>query len=425
MNYIADALRGLAIRHIGFPLAETVKHWPLRRYLNDLQESQWLSPAQIRDVQNQKLVRLMEHAYATVPFYRDTLDQRGLKPKDIQGVDDLPKLPILTKNAIRAAFPDRMVSSSFDQNALVLMSSSGSTGEPFKYYLSQDEKARKWAGLFRFWTWAGWELGDRYATLGGFPLQAFKGKSIMSALEGRFSGVLSIPAFNLYDHNAREHVDKLVAFKPCMLRGYASSLHHLATILEKRGEQIELNAVCSTGETLFDFQRELVEQVFQTKVYDGYGGEGMEVAGECDRGKLHINDESLIVEIVDPEGNRCAPGTPGQIVLTDLNRISMPFIRYNIQDIASVSDEQCSCGRGLTVMDDLSGRLTDVGITPSGKVIVVHFFTGLFMKLAPKVESFLVVQEQPDTLVVSIVPGQGFEEVRDTIRERIQEIRRQ
>lgn len=416
-----DMIRKLAIRHVAYPMAEAIKRWPLRRYLRELHESQWWTPDELRELQDRRLAALVEHAYSTVPFYRDLFDQHGLKPEDVRTVDDLSKLPILTKDTIRAAFPERMTSTAFDANKLVTMSSSGSTGEPFKYYISQDEKARKWAGLFRFWTWCGWEIGDRYALLVAFPLKAFKGSGVLSSLESRFSGVLSIPAFELYKHNAREYVEKLVGFSPSMVRGYASSLHHLAEVMRERGETLHLNAVCSTGETLFDSQRDVIEKAFQTKVYNGYGGEGMEIAGECDHGGMHINAESLILEVVDPDGNRCPPGTLGQVVLTDLNHYSMPFIRYNIQDVASVSEGVCPCGRGLPLIENLSGRLTDVGITPSGKAILAHHFTGLFMKVPQAADSFQVVQERPDLFIISIVPGSGFDEVRESILTQIQE----
>ncbi|MCE5198300.1 MAG: hypothetical protein ABFD54_11665 [Armatimonadota bacterium] len=411
-------LSKFVIKHIAYPVAEHLKNWPLRKYLEELNESQWLTAEQIRELQNNKLANLIQHSYETVPFYRQLMDERGLEPQDIRTIDDLVKLPILTKNAIRAAFPEKMLSSKYDANKLVIMSSSGSTGEPFKYYMSQDEKARKWAGLFRFWTWSGWDIGDRYATMLGSPLRAFKNSRLGAFIEDRFSGVMSIPAFELYNNNAHACVDRLLEFNPVMLRGYASSLYYVAQIIIKRGLDVRLKAICSTGETLFDFQRESIESAFHCKVFNGYGGEGMEIANECEHSGFHVNAESVIAEVVDANGNRCAPGVLGQLVLTDLNHYSMPFIRYNIQDMASVSQEACLCGRGLPMLSNLSGRLTDVGITPSGKVIVVHFFTGMFMKLAPAVTGFQVIQERPNLFSISVVPGSGFNTVKDEVLQK-------
>jgi len=408
------------VRHVGLPIAEKLKGWPIRRYLRELEESQWWPPEQLRQLQNEKLARLVEHSYATVPFYREVFDSRGLRPEDVRTVDDLVKLPIVTKAEIRENFPDRIVSEAFKNTKLVTLTSSGSTGEPFRYYLSEDEKARKWAGLFRFWTWAGFRLGDRYAVLGARPYRAFQ-EGFLSFLEAKFSGVLNIPAFDMYEGAVGEYVRKLVKFRPLMLRGYSSCLHFLAETVKRQGINISLKAVCSTGETLFDFQRELIESVFKCKVYDAYGGEGMETAGQCDVGTYHINAEGVYVEIVDDQGSRLPPGASGQIVLTDLNHYSMPFIRYNIQDMGILSDKRCACGRGLPVFEKILGRLADIGVTPSGKAIVVEAFHVIFMKHVDAAASFQVVQERPDLVVLNIVPGPRFEELRSAVMHAMQE----
>ena len=409
-------------KNIGIPIAEKVTGLPVRRYLYDLLKTQWLKPNEIREIQNKKLVALIKHAYETVPFYKKIMDDRGLKPMDIQTVDDLWKFPILTKEIIRANYPAKIISTKFDKSQLIETSSSGSTGEPFRYVLSKDEKARKWAGLYRFWNWAGYEMGDKYVNLTLAPPRAFKSNIIWQFLENRYSGVLGLAASSLYEGNAVDFLMQIVDFKPKMLRGYASSIYYIAQIAREQGLQINVDTVCTTGETLFDFQRESISNFYHCKVYDGYGGEGMEIAAQCGFGNsYHVNAESLILETVDLNGNPCDEGAEGQVVLTNLNHYSMPFIRYNIQDIAILSERQCACGMGLPVLERISGRLTDIGVTPSGKSIVVHFFTGMFMKLAPKVTSFQVVQEKPDLFVLNIVPGDGFDAVKDEIVSKTQD----
>ncbi len=407
-------------KKIGIPAAERLKGWPVRRYLRELEESQWRTPEQIRALQNEKLALLIDHAYNSVPYYRQVMDERGLTPADIRGVDDLSKLPLLTKETFRAQFPDGMISSKYDAGKLVTMTSSGSTGEPFKYYMSEDEKARKWAGLFRFWSWSGWSIGDRYAFLMAFPIRAFKNNKIAALIEDRFSGLMTIPAFQFFEEDASGHVDRLLKFRPLMLRGYASSIYHLAQIVQSRGLNMSLRAVCSTGETLFDFQREFIESVMRCKVFDGYGSEGMEIAGQCDAGGYHVNAESVIVEIIGADDKPCPAGIPGRVILTDLNHYSMPFIRYDVQDVATGLDSACSCGRGLPVLKQIVGRLADIGVTPSGKGVVVHHFTVLFMKNVGAVDAFQVVQEEPDLFIISVVPGPRFEELRSQVLETLQ-----
>ena len=414
-------IRTFLAKRIGVPIAEKIRGWPVSHLLSELEESQWLTPQQIREVQDRKLAALVDHAYSTVPFYRQMFDKRGLKPENVRSVDDLAKLPIVTKEVIKDNM-DQIVSDRFDRSELVLLGSSGSTGEPFMLYISDEEKALKWAGLLRFWKWAGFELGDRYVNVTGFPHGAFKGKGLWRFLEQSFSGMLALNALELVEGDADQYARRIAAFRPKMLRGYSSSLHYLAQIFRNVGAKLSVGCACTTGETLFPFQRELMESCFGCKVYDGYGGEAMEVAGQCGFGNTyHVNAESIIVEIVDADGNRCQPNQAGQVVLTDLNHYSMPFIRYNIQDVAAASDRRCECGRGLPVIEDISGRLTDVGVTPSGKSLIVHFFTGLFENYAAEVEAFQAVQETADHLVLTIVPGKGLDQVEDQILRRTQD----
>jgi len=414
-------IREFMVKNIGFPIAEKLKGWPVTKYLREYEESQWWSADRIRETQNTKLASLIEHAYLTVPFYKRIMDERGIVPADIRTVEDLPKLPILTKNLVRKHLPE-MVSSNYDVSSLVMGRSSGSTGEPFRYYISQDEKARKWAALYLLWEWAGYELGNRHVNFVVGAHRAFTSNKMLMFLESKLSGILTLSALELYESNAQDYLKQIVNFKPKVVRGYPSSLFHLAQLVQQSSVDIKVSAVCTTGETLFEFQRELIESVFGCKVYDGYGGEGIVVSGQCGcDSAYHMNATSVIVEIVDPEGNLCKPGVEGQVVLTELNRYAMPFIRYNIQDVAALSDHTCSCGRGLPMLSAVSGRLTDIGVTPSGKSIIVEFFTRTFSPLYDQVKSFQVIQERPDLFVINIVPGNGFEEIRRQIFDKISE----
>lgn len=414
-------LRKLLLNRVGVPVAERLRGWPVSRYLRELLEAQNWPPQRIRATQDARLAALVQHAYETVPFYKRLFDSRGLTPDDVRTADDLPKLPILTKQDMRDNLQD-LVSTAYDASRLAVLSSSGSTGEPFRYYMSEDERARKWAALYRLWRWAGYEMGDRFVNVAVAPHRAFRSNKLWMCLESRLSGMLALSASELYEHTAEEYLRRVVRFRPTMVRGYASSLYYLAEVQAQRGLYMRAKCVCTTGETLFDFQRELIEDAYGCRVYDGYGGEGMVIAGQCGHGDgYHTSGDILIVEIVDSQGNRCPPGVEGQVVLTDLMRYSMPFIRYNIQDVAALSDEVCSCGMGLPVLTKLSGRLTDIGVTPSGKSIVVHFFTGMFMKMAPDVDGFQVVQERPDLFILNIVPGRDFGKVKQEILDKTRE----
>ena len=403
------------------PVVGKLIGWPVSAKLRELNRSQWLSAQEIHALQSEKLVKLVHHAYATVPFYKRVFDEYGVSPDDIRSIDDHSKLPILTKEIIRANYPGSMVSSAFDIRKLTEKATSGSTGEPFKFVMSGEEKAYKWASLFRFWGWAGWQPGDKSVILSALPLGALKANRLGKALEQTFSGMRQLSTYLVDRETAIDYVKIIRDYSPAMVRGYASTLHHLAEIAQQEGIEAHVGAVCTTGETLFNFQRQLIEKVFNCRLYDAYGGDSAEIAGQCEHGNYHINAESCFVEIVDEDGKPVPPNTMGQVVITDLNSFSMPFIRYNLLDVAEHSASECPCGRHLPILKRIYGRLTDVGITPSGRAIIAHHFTFLMTKYEGAVLGFQVTQKAPDKFLVMLVKGQAFDaRLAGVLRQGIQ-----
>ena len=396
------------LRRVALPVAEAIQHMPVQRHLAALERSQWWSPAELRALQEQKLQALIVHAATRVPFYRDLFAALGLRPEEIRALEDLRRLPILTKEQIRAAFPHRMIAEGVPARALLPYSSSGSTGEPFRFVMTREEKAMRWAALFRFWRWTGWDFGVPYAIIERGAHLAFKDNPVGSLVERYLTRVLPLPAFGVYDGNLPDYVNRLRRFRPMMIRGYSASIAQIAEYLARQGQTLPLRAALTTGETLLPEQRDLIAERFACPVFDGYGGEGMEIAFECERhAGWHLNAEGVIAEVVDDEGNPLPPGELGQLVLTNLNNMAMPFIRYNIQDLAALGDAPCPCGRGLPLLTRLEGRLVDVLVAPGGRRLVVQFFTRLF-RAVEGVEQFQVVQSGRDLLRVKLVTTPAF-----------------
>lgn len=396
------------LERVVVPVVGRIQGIPVDRYWRQLEESQWWSPEEIRALQWRKLKRLLDHAYERVPYYRRRMDEAGVTPADIQTWEDVARLPISTKEDVRAAFPHDTVARGADTKKLILYASSGSTGEPFRYYISREEKARRWAIVFRYWSWAGLLPGIPYANLTGEAPGAFKRNRRLKGVEHWGMRVLELPAFGLYEGNVAHYVDRIRRFRPRLMRGYASTMYYLARYLKGAGESLPLQAVLTMGETLYPHQRALIEETFGCPVYDVYGGEAMEAAAQCGHHRgYHINAESILVEVVGQEGQPLPPGERGQLVLTNLDNYAMPFIRYNIQDVGTLSQEMCPCGRGLPLLESVEGRLTDIFVTPSGKILVVHFFTLLLMR-AEGVEQYQVVQERPERIVLRLVPNERY-----------------
>jgi len=399
-----------ALRVAAMPVMERAQGLAVGRPLRALERSQWWPPEQLRAWQELQMRRLTAHAYEQSPLYRRLWQQAGIQPAAIRTLADLRRLPIVEKPTLRAAYPDQVLARTVDPAALVPYTSSGSTGEPFRFTLTRAEKGLRWAVMFRCWAWAGYRQGVRYVNLMGEHAHGSLQGGWRQRLEQRLTQMRHIPAFAVHDERLEQVIDEIVCFRPVVLRSYPATAHRLAEALAERGIDLPLRAVLTTGEILFPHQRQAIERQFHCQVFDAYGGDGMDVAFQCGQHPgYHINAEAVIVEVVDAAGQPVAPGQEGRLVLTNLNAWAMPFVRYAIADLGALrpAEERCPCGRGLPLLDHVAGRSSDQLILPSGRALLMWFFTTLFRQ-TPGIEAFQVRQTAADRIVISLVPGPGF-----------------
>ncbi len=383
----------------------------LLKYLQELEETQWWSPEQLEELQNEKLRALIKHAYENVPYYHRIFEESGLAAKDIQTVDDLSKLPILTNNDIRENFQDLMAKD-FNKWKPFLAATSGSTGKPLKYYVTMDVASVNWAGVFRAWGWAGYKVGDKRATLGGSSLVPNKPPKFIERVRRLGERNLCLSAFDMSEQRMALYVNKLQRYKPRFIYGYASAIYFLASYLKEKGiNDIQPKAIFTTAEMLLPNYREKIEQQFACKIFDQYGSyDGGAQASECPtHNGYHISSEKVMMEFVDEDKKPVIPGYPGEIVVTDLHNYAMPFIRYAVGDRGIYLKEQCICGRGLPLMKSIEGRISDLIITPEGKNIHGEFFSHIFWQMTC-FKQFQVVQESLDKLIIKVIPYPAVEQ---------------
>ncbi len=406
----AERSQVVLLRHFGLPVIERIQRMPVGRHLPELERSQWWPPEQLRSLQETQLRRLVQHAYASVPVYRRLWDQANVHPGNITSLDDLARLPLMDKRALRAAYPDQALAIGIDRRQLVQYASSGSTGQPFQFVMSRAEKGRRWAAMLRCWAWAGAYQGVRQVYIkDGHALGSFS-HGLMHHVEQAATRMIGLSAYDVHD----EHVDKVIAelqrYQPRVINTYPATGHRLAQEMEKRGARLPLHAIITSGEVLFPYLREAMERWFACPVHDFYGGEGMDVAFQCGQSRYyHINVETTILEVIDDDGRPLPPGHEGQIVLTNLINYSMPFVRYAIGDIGALAEPEarCPCGRGLPLLDHVTGRSSDQLTLPDGRQLLMWFFTDLFRQ-TPGIDSFQMRQEAPDRIRIQVVPGEGF-----------------
>lgn len=408
MTPSTEHLYSAILRHGAMPVMERVQGVPVGPHLVALERSQWWPAEQLRALQLLKLRRLATHSFQQVPLYRRLWREAGVRPEDLRSLDDLRRLPLVDKHILRAAFPDQVLARSVDPADMVPYTSSGSTGEPFRFTMTRAEKGMRWAVILRCWAWAGLRQGVRYVNLMGEHAHGSLQGGARQTLEQRLTQMLHIPAFAVHDQRLDQVIDAIVRYQPQLLRSYPATAHRLATALAERGIDLPLRGVLTTGEVLYPFQRAAIEAQFRCPVYDAYGGDGMDVAFQCGHSAgYHINAEAVLVEVLDDAGQPVPPGQEGRIVLTNLNNLAMPFVRYAIGDLGSLSVAICPCGRGLPLLAHVAGRSSDQLVLPSGRGLLMWFFTTLFRQ-TPGIDAFQVRQTAPDHIDIYLAPGRDF-----------------
>lgn len=371
--------------------------------------NQWMTPGELVAMQERALRRLVAHAYARVPHYRRLFDSQGLHPGNIASLDDLRKVPVLTKEMVRAGYPGDILMSGLDRSECSPRTTSGSSGNKLEVVLDHQVAVLYRLMQFRQLIDLGYRPWDRMAYVRFTPPVT----SIVPQKMGLFRRYF-IPL----EWGPERQAEEVLRTRPRIINAYPSVLYLLAKTLGRQvGRRLKLKFLMSNSELLTAHAREYMEDVFGCKVYDDYSClEFSAIAFECRMQNLHVTADNVIVEVLDERGDRLPPGEAGRIAVTSLNNYSMPYIRYEIGDIGVLSAEDCPCGRCFPVLKAIVGRCDDFLITPSGRLIDPQ--TVVFqIETIPEVKEFRVIQQEDGSLTVSIIPEGMVEFLR--IREEI------
>lgn len=385
------------------PLGDSLLGHPMMKRLVQLRQAQWWHPLQIEKCRSHSLQRLVRTAAAEVPFYRELLAKANVPAVEIRHTKDLRRLPVVTKSALRTHYPQGTCRTTRQQTYQT--STSGSTGRNF--WVREDHETAGWyrASFMLALEWAGWSIGESHLQNGITTKRNWERR-----LKDLLLGCHYFPAYQLDDQTLDGCLELLEKKRVRHLWGYPSSLYYLAQRAQKVGFNHSLASVVTWGDQLFPHYRTTIESAFKVRVHDTYGcGEGFQIAAQCNNtSHYHIHSMDVIVELLDDTGQPVVEGQPGNVVITRLHAGPMPFIRYQVGDIAiGGGPEQCSCGRGYALLKSVVGRTADVITTPSGNRLVVHFFTGV-LEHFPEIDTFQVVQNNPESILVRIVPRQSF-----------------
>ena len=366
-------------------------------------QSQWWTREQIDEFQNYNLRKLIKHSYENVPFYNEQFKKLKLTPDDIKTKDDLYKLPILRKEEIRKNFPHKIVAKNVPKSDLILNSSSGSTGQPLKYYQTKSSHSMWHAAGIRGWYWMGYNLGDKYIKISQNPRNSFVKKT-----QDFLNRSLYLSCQQLTNNNFQHIVEEINRYRPKYIRLYPDMGLFLSSYIKNNNEKVySPSAITTTGNILFESTRKRIEEVFNCDVFDSYSCEGSATAAECSTHECyHSSMEYSIAEIIH-QGTEVNPGEKGRIITTDLHNYATPLIRYDTQDYVVKSKVKCSCGRNLTPIEKIEGRDSDILIAPNGKLLIVHNFT-VYFEWFDSIEQFQIRQNTADEFNILLKVNSKF-----------------
>ncbi|MBR0463816.1 MAG: phenylacetate--CoA ligase [Clostridia bacterium] len=324
-------------------------------------EIETASREQIKAWQDERLVAQVRHVWENVPYYRKKMEEKGLTPDDIKSTDDLKKLPFLSKEDLRVAYPYGLLGEPLE-NCVRIQSTSGTTGKRVVAFYTQSDIDLWEDCCARAITAAGGTNKDVCQVSYGYGL--FTGGPGLNGGSHKV-GCLTIPTSSGNTERQIMFIMDLQATILCCTPSYAAYMGETMKEMGLTPDQIPLKAGIFGAEAWSEEMRQSIQQTLGIKAYDIYGLtelSGPGVAFECSaQSGMHINEDHFIAEVIDPvTGENLPDGQQGELVFTAITKKAFPLLRYRTRDICVLSHEKCSCGRTHVKMSKPRGRTDDM-----------------------------------------------------------------
>ncbi len=392
------------VRHVTEPAWDLYEGSVRLRTLRELRRSQWLTADALRTRQEQGLQAMVRHAAATSPFYRERFAAAGIDPQGVRTIADLAGLSLLTKTDVRGRL-DEILSTEFRREDLVPAKTGGSTGVALSVFCDRRGVEVRNAAALRADQWSGWRLGQPLAAVwGNPPVPRTLKNRIRCAFKDR---IIYLDTMKIDAAAIDRFLQQWARMKPGLLYGHAHSIFILAEALRGTGRAPRPAGIVATSMMLINQERAVIEEVFGTRVTNRYGCEEVSlIACECERHQgMHLNAEHAIVEFLRDDGSPCVPGEDGRIVVTELVNRGMPMLRYEVGDRGAPSDRVCPCGRGLPLMEGLSGRTADFLVAADGSRVAGISLIENTLTRYPGIGQLQLVQDRPLAVTANVVRG--------------------
>ncbi|MBQ6552194.1 MAG: phenylacetate--CoA ligase [Clostridia bacterium] len=381
------------------------------------EEIETASRDEIIRIQNEKLVKQVKRVYENVPYYRDLMDKKGVKPEDIKSIDDIRKLPFLSKADLRDAYPYGLLGTDI-KNCVRIQSTSGTTGRRVVAFYTQHDIDLWEECCARAIVAAGGTNEDVCQVCYGYGL--FTGGPGLNGGSHKV-GCLTLPMSSGYTDRQIQFMMDLGATILCCTPSYAA---YIGETLKEKGykpSDNKLKAGIFGAEPWTEEMRRNIQESLGIKAYDIYGlteTSGPGVAFECEEQHgMHINEDHFYAEIIDPDTGEVLPeGSKGELVFTSLDKEGFPLLRYRTRDICVLSREKCSCGRTHVRMSKPMGRSDDMMIIRGVNVFPSQIETVLLKEgYDPNYQIVVDRERNNDTLdvYVELNPDQFSDKIAD------------
>jgi phenylacetate-CoA ligase len=410
----------------------------VKSYLFDIDRIWQISPQGLKRFQDKAFRRAVKFAY-TVPLYNKKYKELNIHPNDIKGIEDIRKLPTVSKIDIRNAFPDDIIPKNANMDHLWNISTSGATGKPFSFYRDTFSLCRDLIYSIRLHRFVGIDW-RKHKSIGMGPYNSpgrydyVIEKAILNNLKPFFPSVANFQSVPYIYKDLDEKFEKINEFRPDYIIGTPGDLQAMATLKKNGyGKNIQPKALSTSGGVLDDYIRSYVEDAFQCKIMDVYSSVEMATSAvQCKEGNYHVFSDYIFFEFLDEKGEPVASGEPGHIVITRLFDRGTPFIRYTgVDDIVTPLYEKCPCGLHSTqLIKRIEGRRSQRIYSPDGKYITPVFFTrgvdaAMKSLKTDKIIQYQVVQKSIDSIEILCVVNENQKDSPPSLEILFSEIKKE
>jgi len=392
------------------PLAQRGRFEQMRQRWDEYERLEARSLEQNREMHWDRVRAVVEHAYATTPFYRARLDSAGIKPADLHTIHDLTHIPQLTRQDILEN-RDELWSRNYKREELLEAFTGGTTDTPVPLLRDPACIGEKMAVQLRFNAWANYFPGDKTFYLWGARQDFAENPSWKWRMYERFLMRRTWAQTSVFNEEVLEkHWRTLNEFRPRVIYAYPSAAAIFCEYLRDQKKEVRHRPVSMivTAEPLLPEQRAVITEVLGCPVYEHYGTRDFGlIAAECERQSgMHVHPSIAHVEFIPVEGAE-VEGLH-EILVTDLMNLGQPMIRYKINDCTVIGPEKCACGRGYPLMQKIVGRTTDVITLPNGDRVLGVVLPGRILQVCPAIKKIQIIQETLSDFRIRYVPGVDF-----------------